>query len=533
MNRRVVESVQTARKKTREISGFGRQAARTFVHPAIIVGAIFALSTGCSENGKEAVSADDGWANYTVEPPSSAVIEDLQQRAAIYPSTECAPYDESTMSVAERYLDTSEDDSTQLCVWHHPAGCVPEGQNYADIGSCDEVRTLGPSWFLPPVQRFASDPQLLTDESYVTELEWVTSQVAASGCSCCHASEKSGYASFFDIDAPGSWTDTLTMTGIVLAAGMADEHKYLGYLPPEDNFGFDRETTVFATTDIPRMKAFFQAEFERRGGTAQDVEVARDTFKQINGSLFETPSDCGPGEGMDANGKLVWKGGGARQVYIQEVGSENPGSPPNLDKPAGTVWALYADPEDAPFGSGTIEPGLVPDNGRQAVPATPESSPVFENGRQYRLFVTPDFIRSNQSNCIFTFGEAAADPDSQVCGSDNTVCAQLLIPETLESTPEKLLVALYRNLPPLGPPDVFPPFSVDEPSLTPRTTIEVKLDAAVTGTYQILAVLYMPGGGLVSWQPLAGVDYTAASEPFELDGSGLVIPTPLIFDIAE
>ena len=43
----------------------------------------------------------------------------------------------------------------------------------------------------------------------------------------------------------------------------------------------------------------------------------------------------------------------------------------------------------------------------------------------------------------------------------------------------------------------------------------------------------MRGGGLASWQPLAGVDYTAASEPFELDGSGLVIPTPLIFDIAE
>ena len=54
----------------------------------------------------------------------------------------------------------------------------------------------------------------------------------------------------------------------------------------------------------------------------------------------------------------------------------------------------------------------------------------------------------------------------------------------------------------------------------------------MTGTYQILAVLYA-GGGLTSWQPLAGVDYTAASEPFELDGSGLIIPTPLIFDLAE
>ena len=400
------------------------------------------------------------------------------------------------MQIDQSLLDMSDPQDPKLCIWHHPAACVPEGLSYADVWSCDTVRTLGPSWFIEPEQRFVTDEKLLRDEAFTTELAWVTSQVASSGCSCCHASEKSGYASYFDIDAPGNWTDTLTMTGIVMAAGLADEHKYLGYLPPEDNFGFDRETTIFATTDIPRMRAFFQAEFDRRGGTADDIQTARDTFVQINGSLFEEPGDCGPGEGMNDDGKLVWKGGEVRQVYLQEVGSKNPGSPPNLDKPEGTVWALYANPDDVAYASGTIEPGIIPENGYQAVPEAASTPPQLEEGKQYRLFVTPDFLRSNQSNCIFTYGETAVDASTQVCGSDNIVCAQVVMPETLQETPEKLLVALYRNVPPIGPPDVFPPFSIDAPSLVANMPFEVKLDAAVTGTFHIFAALY----AVVDWR---------------------------------
>ena len=499
----------------------------------VTLGLLCMLMSACSDAGDSISVTPDPWENYSLEPPTEAMVETLQVDPAIYPHAVCAPYDASEMSVESQYLTTTESDNDSLCIWHHPAGCVPEGQNYADLASCEVVRTLGPSWFVPPLRRFESDPALLQDPEYVRELEWVTEQVAASGCACCHASERSNYASFFDIDAPGNWIDTLTMTGIVMGAGMDTEHKYLGYLPPEDNFGFDRETTLFATTDIPRMTAFFTQEFERRGGTQADVEAAGATFRQINGSLYEEPSDCGPGEGINADGKIVWKGGAARQVYLQTVGAQNPGSPPNLDKPAGTLWALYADHERDALVSGTIAPGEVPAGARQAVPADGDVAPVFEVGTQYRLFVTPDFLRSNTSNCIFTYGEVSADPDTQTCGSDNILCGRVLIPEDLTETPEKMLVALYRNLPPIGPPDVFPPYSVDEPSLTPRTTVDVKLDAAVTGTYYVYAVLYMPGGGLSSWQPVPGIDYVAASEAITLDGSGQVISTPLVFEYAE
>ena len=100
----------------------------------------------------------------------------------------------------------------------------------------DKVRTLGPSWFHRQ-WRFVSDPQLLADENYVTELNGHPSERALLLLSCVR---EVGICKLFDIDAPGSWTDTLTMTGIVMAADF-DEHK-TRYLSPEDNFGFDHET---------------------------------------------------------------------------------------------------------------------------------------------------------------------------------------------------------------------------------------------------------------------------------------------------
>ena len=133
---------------------------------------------------------------------------------------------------------------------------------------------------------------------------------------------------------------------------------------------------------------------------------------------------------------------------------KKPWKPANLDKPEGTVWALYANPNDVAFASGTIEPGIIPENGYQSVPEAASTPPQLEEGKQYRLFVTL-ISRSNQSNCIFTYGETAVDASTQVCGSDNIVCAQVVMPETLQETPEKLLVALTEMYRPLVPQMCF------------------------------------------------------------------------------
>lgn len=487
---------------------------------------------GCDSDTESESIEVASWDTYEAPPPSEALQDRLMNHPAIYPYEECLSASETVASIPEQNMSYSDDGTPQLCVWHHPAGCVPEGLRYPDVMSCDDVRTNGPSWFIPPTQKFVTDPSLMEDQQYKSELKWVKEQVASSACSCCHSSQ-SGYASFFDIDAPGAWIDTLTMTGIVMAAGLADEHKYLGYLPPDDNHGFDRETTIFATTDIPRMRAFFNAEFERRQGTEEDISTARQTFIQINGGLFMEPTECGVGEGVDEEGHIIWKGDNARQVYIQEVGSNNPGSPPNLDKPEGTVWAVYANTDTEGLVSGTITPGIAGEGARQAVPEDVDTEAVFEDGKTYRLFVTPDFLRVTQTNCTFTFGEVVEPPVAKTCESDQTLCTTLKIPETLSETPEKLLVALYLSLPPLGPPDVFPPFSIDEPELDPGSNFDVLMDANAEGPYLVYAVLYMPGGGLASWQPVAGVDYVAASETITLDGNGMTLPEPLVFKLAE
>ncbi len=483
-------------------------------------------------------SAEDiqtAWDNYETTPPSPEMHALLTEAAAIYPHEECIPFDGNTMTAAEGHLKTDEDGNQVLCVWHHPAGCVPEGMNYAEVVSCDDVRTNGPSWFIPPVRKYETEPSLFEDEDYLKELAWTRSQVAASGCACCHSSDVSNYASMFDIDAPGSWTDTLTMTAIVMGAGLATEHKYLGFLPPETNFGFDRETTIFASTDVPRMQAFFKGEFERRGGTEEDIEEARDLFLQINGSLLNAPTECRTDEGMDAEGRLIWTGGPARQVYIQELGAENPGSPPTRDRPEGTVWALYSNPTANAMESGQIRVGTPPAGAEQIIPNDQSEAPVFETGRQYRLFITPDFISPAYTNCTFTFGEAAVEqnPEDRTCETDGSLCLTLKVPESLSETPEKLVVALYRSLPPLGPPDVFPPFSIDTPDLTPGGTFDVLMDAGATGTYQVYAVFYMPGGGLASWQAAAGVDYIGTTEPITLDGPGLTLTEPITMGLME
>ena len=46
------------------------------------------------------------------------------------------------------------------------------------------------------------------------------------------------------------------------------------------------------------------------------------------------------------------------------------------------------------------------------------------------------------------------EPITPECGTVDTVCVSLQIPESVTETPEKLIIGLYESLPPMGPPDV-------------------------------------------------------------------------------
>ncbi|MEC8382741.1 MAG: hypothetical protein VXZ96_20610 [Myxococcota bacterium] len=340
--------------------------------------------------------------DYFVPDPTEEMVEWLQNTPVQMPFQRCTPYTDD-MDIPIDSLVQAEDGSMQVCVWNHVSGAVPEGHSFTDFGTCEEVWTQGPSWFYHPESLFDSDDSLLDDADYMAELDWVRSQGKSSGCACCHSSEMTGYASKWDYDAPGIWTDTMPLTGIVMAAGLADEHTLFGFYSADQNHGFNREETLIPTTDIERMKAFFKGEFERRGGTQADIDAASEQFLNVNYQLFESPVDCiTPFEGVDSDGSVIWNGTTARQIYIQELGANNPGFMPNFDLPEGTIWALYADPNEAGFESGEIQVGELPFNGLQQLPAD-GSTPVLEPGKRYRLFVTPDIMNLRLANCTFEY----------------------------------------------------------------------------------------------------------------------------------
>ena len=102
-----------------------------------------------------------------------------------------------------------------------------------------------------------------------------------------------------------------------MAAGLADEHKYLGYLPPETNFGFDRETTI-PNDGYPEDEGLLLEEFARRGGTDEDIALASATFMQINNSRRSLLSvDRAWTRRVTSSGK-----GSRAPDHIQEVGSK-------------------------------------------------------------------------------------------------------------------------------------------------------------------------------------------------------------------
>jgi hypothetical protein len=76
----------------------------------------------------------------------------------------------------------------------------------------------------------------------------------------------------WDISVAGPWVDQLTDRGVAIMAGRLDSPAF-GTKAGVDINGFSREKTGAPTTDSDRMRAFFDAELERRGVTAADLET--------------------------------------------------------------------------------------------------------------------------------------------------------------------------------------------------------------------------------------------------------------------
>lgn len=276
----------------------------------------------------------------------------------------------------------------QVCTWQLISGATEEGRKFVDYASCDVVRTQRPYYaYRRPDDAERDDPRM-DDPEYVTELNWVKSQIEATACVCCHQSSITpDGVSNWDIDQAGNFMNGFYATGLALGANWIDSTA-LGAFPPEENNGFERETSGFPSTDPARMKAFFEGELDYRGLTPADFETAPPFGGPLYDQIYYEPTACPAGVGVSDDGTVRWEGGDARYVYLLEVGSLSPTIPPNLDTPLGTVWRLDVAPDAEPLESGSLKVGDVPRGAAQVVPDA--GAPQLEAGRPYYLYVSAD-----------------------------------------------------------------------------------------------------------------------------------------------
>ncbi len=284
-----------------------------------------------------------------------------------------------------------------VCTWTLISACTEPGRRFDDQAYCPDVITQRPYAPATATPTAANDPRL-SDAAYMAEVAWAGSQVEACGCACCHTKRlaPNGPANWH-IDATGIWTDGIRDSGLALMLNKADS-RALGAFPSEQNNGFDRTQLGLPTSDVPRMKKFLQAEWDRRGLTdAYGVSVPA-----FGGPLVEqlsfTPDACTGGEGVAADGSIYWGGGDARYLYILSAGSKGPVVPPNLDRPEGTLWRIDAPNVSEPFQSAVY--GVVSGDQRQVIPAS-GAPPALVSGTQYYIYALVD-VGLPSARCLFT-----------------------------------------------------------------------------------------------------------------------------------
>lgn len=279
------------------------------------------------------------------------------------------------------------------------SGSTEPGRRYADYASCDAVRTQRPYVAIPVPRATPADDPRLDDTDYMAELAWLKAESEASACACCHtASDTPSGPSLWDTEAEPIWTDTLSDEGIAMLAGLTDS-TYFGFLPSEDNNGFDRATTGLPTTDQPRLVAFLTAELERRGVSVQAARELAPFGPFFRAAVEFEPEACDPGVGIDSEGLIRWAGGGARYLHVLEADSLAPGAPPNWDKPEGTLWAIRVPPEADPMACG-MEYGSIAGTTVQDIPGE-GPPPALESGTRYFLYVQTDILQPI-TRCLFT-----------------------------------------------------------------------------------------------------------------------------------
>lgn len=279
------------------------------------------------------------------------------------------------------------------------SGCTEEGRYYPDYASCDVVLTQRPYAPLPPLtQPTPADDPRLDDADFMGELAWAKTQVEASACTCCHDSRHLP-SSQWDVATEPIWLDSLSDTGLALFSGYGNSST-LGAFPAEDNFGFDRSYTGIPSTDGERMRALMLREMERRGISVEEAKAVPPFGGPIYANSIAKPTRCTAAEGVDSDG-VVHFPDDARYVYVLKNNTKNPGVPPNLDLPDGTLWRLDVLPNAEALREG-FRYGETPPGSYQHTPAA-SPAPRLYFATTYH-FVVIKYVGLTAVNCTFELG---------------------------------------------------------------------------------------------------------------------------------
>jgi hypothetical protein len=289
---------------------------------------------------------------------------------------------------------SGKSDGGQVCTWQGTQGCTEPGRNFADYASCDVVRTQRPAGLVPINTSITGPDPRLNDPAFVAEASWVKSQISACSCVCCHSNRSAtGQSAKFTLDGP-RWYDSFFDSSLAAGAGYIESYSF-GHYEPSENNGFIRDgrrdggaPSIFASTDPTRMARFFQNELAARGTSASTFTSS----PEFGGPRFDhryfTPSACTQGEGVGPDGRVVWKGGRARYVYVLEADAVSPTVPPKQDLPTGTLWRVDVSPKDPPLSSGSLRYGEPPDGATQTFPLVGKPAPLM-SGNAYYLSTSP------------------------------------------------------------------------------------------------------------------------------------------------
>jgi len=140
-------------------------------------------------------------------------------------------------------------------------------------------------------------------------------------------------------------------------------------------------------------------------------------------------------------------------------------------------------------------------------------------------------------------GESPAEETKSYCEkspaqNEYSLCASVIVPETIKTTPEKVSFHLFDSLPPKGPPSHLGLEIVDTVELknfAAGQEVPLKLEnLPANGELFLYLVVYMPGGGAQNWQSVANIDYHAAASwdaPLVLSQEAINLDQPLALEL--